>query len=392
MIPRSVVLGALLFAPSFAGAQASQMPESAANLIVRVSTFAPDGEQIGIGAGIIIMASNRLVMVTAAHVINPVRDSGTAKVVFHFARQDTFAVNIDQVDIERDIALLSLDAKGLKLPDLSFDRQGDPWGLDAGDPVIPVGCPDGRCWQPPVSPNRVISGQQSIIRFESYFISTGSSGGALFNRHWEIVGMVIEQSQLDGRAVSIRQVLERSRSWGYPAQLRRKRVPRAGYGSGLSLQLLGSTEGGIREPGRLPGGRVAMGFRGQRRIGWHVAAFRLAPENLAVTGGALGLDLRLNAGRLSLTPFGEVGVARVEGRFDTGGFISTGAGGEVYNPIWSKAEDDVLGVGAGASLALLVAPHISIEGLIAHWEFKSPDRVTNNLPSLMAGAGLKFSF
>ncbi len=369
----------------------SAMPDGAANLVVKVIAFTDSTELDQTGAGIVVAASNRVIIATAAHVVLAATRGGHIRVVFHFAPRDTVAVNVDKTDTDLDLAVLSLSPTQIRGPRFEFDRLGDPWALRIGDPVFPVGCPDAVCWEPPISPDRLIGVHERGIAFESFFISPGSSGGALFNRYWEVLGLVVEKRDPQGRALSMRQVTQRLKAWGYPSQLRARGIPRAGYQTRVSLTALAPTSGSVYESGRFPSGRAALLLRGQQKIGWHLVLLRLAPSNLAVSAGMAGFDLRLQAGPVAFTPFAEVGFGRVEGRFDAGGFFVSGAGGPVYQPLWQKESNDVIGYGAGAALELALFPHVAIEATGGHWNFKVPARLST-LPDVYLGTGLRFGF
>ncbi len=389
-VPGVMVLLAVAAAP-LAAQRVSRMPEAAANLVVQILASSGQDQDDEVGAGIVVAASNRIVIATAGHVVRSAQQGGRVRVVFQFARNDTLEAKLDQLDRELDLAVISLPRDARSPVQFAFDREGDPGALEIGAMVIPVGCPDRRCWEPPVSGDRVISASSRRVRFESFFVSPGSSGGALFNRQWEVVGLVTEKNSQDGIAVGMREVAERLKKWGYTAQLRPTSIPRAGYRTRLSLVGLAPTTGGITQSGRWPSGRLALLFRGQQRIGWHLTAIRLAPSNLEITGGMVGASVSLRAGRLGLSPFGEVGVARVNGRFNAGSYFIQTASGPVAVPIWQTVTNDVVGVGGGADLEFLVVPHVAITAMAGHWSFRTDSKL-NSIPNVFAGAGLKFAF
>ena len=368
-----------------------QLNDQALNLVVQLMASGPDGGEPEIGAGILITATNRIVIVTAAHVVRGAEGGGTVRAVFRFARKDTVGLVIDRFDPELDLAVLSVERQAVRYTGFAFDRQGDPGRLAPGDALYAVGCPDGACWEAGVTPDRFISVRPRELVFESFFLSPGNSGGPLFNRLGEIVAMVTEKADPLGHAIPIATVAARLRSYGYHPGLRRRAIPREGYSTRFGLTGLAPTAGQLYQDGRLPSGRVSLALRGTRTLGWHVAAMRLAPENLLVSGGMAGVDLRLQAGRLALTPFAEVGFARIEGRMDIGGITVQGANGPTYLPIWRQLKDDVIGTGAGATVEVQLLPHVALEGLAAYWSF-TPPAGADPLPDIFAGAGLRFGF
>jgi hypothetical protein len=366
------------------------MPVAAKNLVVQV--LATGGEEEEVGAGIVVAAaSNRVIIATAAHVVRTAQQGAKIRVVFQFARNDTIEAHVDQTDKDLDLAVLSLTRAGNTATQFMFDREGDPAVLETGSLVVPVGCPERVCWEPPVSGDRVLAASARRVRFESFFVSPGSSGGALFNRQWEVVGLVTEKNSQDGVAVGIPEVADRMKQWGYTVQLRPTSIPRAGYRTRLSLVGLAPSTGSLVDSGRLPSGRLAILFRGQERIGWHVTAIRLAPQNLQVTGAMVGTSVSLRAGRFGIAPFGEVGVARVKGRFKNGSYFVQSGANTVEVPIWQTVTNDVIGVGVGADLELLIAPHVALSAVAGHWSFRT-DSELRAIPSVFAGAGFKFAF
>ena len=367
----------------------SQMPLDAKNLVVQV--LATGGDEEEVGAGILVAASDRIIIATAAHVVRTAQQGAKIRVVFQFARNDTVEAKVEQIDRDLDIAVLGVARARNAAQQFAFDRAGDPEALEIGSFVVPVGCPERVCWEPPVSGDRVISAGARRVRFESFFVSPGSSGGALFNQQWEIVGLVTEKNSQDGVAVGIAAVTDRLQKWHYAVQLRATSIPRAGYRTGLSLVGLAPSTGGVTQSGRWPSGRLALFFRGQERIGWHVTALRLAPEDLQVTGGMVGTSVSLRAGRFGIAPFGEVGVARVKGRFQAGSYTVQSGAGTVQVPIWQTLTNDVIGVGFGADMSILIAPHIALTGVAGHWNFRT-DTQLRSIPTAFAGAGVQYAF
>jgi trypsin-like peptidase len=377
-------------ASPLAAQRVSRMPVEAANLVVQVLVSGGDDDEVG--AGIVVAASDRIVIATAAHVVRTAQQGGgTVRVVFQFARNDTVEAKVDQVDRELDLAVLSVARNGRSTIQFAFDREGDPGALEIGALVVPVGCPDRVCWDPPVSGDRVISASRRRVRFESFFVSPGSSGGALFNQQWEVVGVVTEKNTQDGIALGMSEVADRLKKWGYTVQLGPTSIPRAGYRTRLSLVGLAPSSGGLTQSGRWPSGRIALLLRGQERIGWHLTAIRLAPQNLKVTGGMVGSSVSLRAGRFGIAPFGEVGVARVNGRFNAGSYFIQTAGGPVEVPVWQTVTNDVIGVGVGTDLEFLIAPHLAVSGVVGHWSFRTEAQLPS-IPTVFAGAGLKLAF
>jgi hypothetical protein len=298
----------------------------------------------------------------------------------------------DSVRANIDVAVVAVSRDelppGFVLPE--FDRLGNPDDLAFGDGVSPLGCPLGVCWDVPVPADRVVGIDQEGIIFQSNFVNSGSSGGGLFNQWWEVIGMVTEDQPPRANAIRIDYVLELARTWGYAVSLRRAKVPRAGYHTHVGAMLLARTNGDddplADEPGRLPSGRIIITRKGQSAFAWHASGLRLAPKNLTVHAALAGAGLDLRAGRFAAQPFVELGIGRVEGRYDAGGY-TVAPGGE-YVPFWNQQQRDGIGVGGGLSIQALVIPHVVVEVLGGHWSFSVPDSLSS-LPTFMIGGGLR---
>jgi len=220
-----------------------------------------------------------------------------------------------------DLAVLRIagDPRSLNqwLPQ-SWDRQGVMRSVGRDDPVNSVGCPNDRCWQTPtprtVSPSRA----DSKIEFQSAFVDEGSSGGALFNRSWEVIGMLVGEEPPHGRAIRVDRIVAQLDTWKIPLQLRTASYPRGGYRMSIGGSVMAGTGSG-GTAGHVPSGRVTLMRQASPLVSWHVGVMRLAPMNLAITAGVAGMDIQLRAGRFALRPFGEASFGHMEARYDLGG-------------------------------------------------------------------------
>jgi alpha-tubulin suppressor-like RCC1 family protein len=200
--------------------------EEIKNLIVSIHVKFGDKESAGAGI-IFAVDSDQLYIVTANHVVREGDKDGQdlrvelailpgkqlpAKLLSHF-------------DLNHDLAVLSvpgINAYGVKLNLLVFDRLGDPGVLSRGDPVFLLGHPHGVLWSLTVTPDGFIATDGDWLRFESKSLFPGHSGGALLNARLEIVGMLRSDAQPNGEALSINTILTQLRSWQYPVQLRQR--------------------------------------------------------------------------------------------------------------------------------------------------------------------------
>ncbi len=376
---------------------AGHVPDEAKRLVVQVIGQFPANEALEVnagtevGAGIIVGATSKNVFIaTARHVLSQqgvaVRD---VWVVFPGEPKDS--VRATQLRGRRaglDLAVISVplaSASALKAGLPAFDRRGDVRSLKSGTPVTAVGCPQGVCWEAPSSPDRVLGVDLQGIIFQTSFIAPGSSGGALFNEWWEVVGLVTEEQPPRGEAIAIDRVVDQVRHWGYPVDLKKTAVPRGGYRTSVGAALLAPSPAVDDRP---PSGRLTLASRPIPQVSWHCGLLRLAPENLAVTAGMAGVGLHLKKGRFALHPFVEAGFGHIEGQFDIGGYYVATAGDTSYVPVYNRVESDGLGVGGGAAVEITVFPRTILEVVTGYWSFTRPENAPQ-LNELFVGAGLR---
>jgi S1-C subfamily serine protease len=372
---------------------ASNVPADPRSLVVKVVGSYGENRVSGFGAGIIVGVDEQsLYIATAAHVVQ--KEIDARRIVVTFATGDTAeATLLHPRRPGLDLAVLRVvSGAGLvrQWASRSWDRLGDVEALRRDDPAYPVGCPPGRCWRAPARADRVVGVDGLGILFQSSFVDPGSSGGALFNAWWEVVGMITEDVPPEAYAVRIDEVVAQARAWSVPGLLKRPVVPRAWYRTTVGVVVLASTASstGLADESRFPSGRVTGSRQISPTVSWHLGALRLAPENLAVTAGIAGVGVHIKRGRLVLHPFVEAGIGHVEGRFDAGGYYVATGNGTQYVPRWLRAVHDALGIGGGASLDLIVRAPISLETTAGYWRFSTPDQVPK-LRSLFIGAGLR---
>ncbi len=264
--------------------QGGNVPDEAKALIVKVVTYYQEGSAPEVGAGIIVGATaTDLYVATARHVVR--RDTVAQRIwVVLPSRDSAEAALVARARSRLDLAVLrvSVDsARWRRWTAYSWDRRGEPGSLRGNDPVSPVGCPQDSCWQAPAPADRVIGVDRLGILFQSSFVGPGSSGGALFNAWWEVVGMVTEDAPPRANAIRIDEVLAQVQAWRIPVTLKRPSLPRAGYRTTIGLLLLtptSSTGAGTTRSG-VPGGRLTIVHQVMSAVSWHVAALRLTPQN-----------------------------------------------------------------------------------------------------------------
>jgi hypothetical protein len=335
-----------------------------------------------------------------------------ARVAAAEAARDSTGLVRARSSLERERVLLeTYDVAALRIPRRALpaswipprlDRRGDPGDLQFNDDVIPMGCPrsDAECWTVPVPNNRTVSVVPGTITFQTTFVGPGISGGALFNRWWEIVGMVLESAPPRGLAIPIHEVTDLLGRANVPVGLVFARLPRDGYHLGVEASWLGAHGGahgaGVFDDGRrLPSAMLVVSRRGTGALTWRLSASRLAPYNaeaLSIMGG-VGYTLRVS--RLAVTPFVEVGASQTTTRHDAGGYYATSTGaaataGAVYVPFWKNEQVSGANFGVGAQLSWIVVPHWSIAATAAVW---NPPATANGpaFPDFFHGIGLRWN-
>jgi len=368
------------------GEQRGDIPTQAKVLVVSLRGYYAGAGTPELGAGIIVgTGAGLLYFATAKHVVRKEGVPADSVWIF-FASGDSARATVVGYARGLDVAVLSLPASAARKAGAiprSWDRRGAVRTLRSNDALRPVGCPQGRCWQISAVPDRLMWVDRLGILFQSSLVEVGSSGGALFNAWWEVVGMVQDVDPPRATAVSIDDVLGYVAAEKLPVTLERPSVPRGGYRTSVGVTVMSGT------PGRVPSGRVALVRQVRSSLSWHVSALRLAPENLAITGAMVGAGVQLRAGRFVVRPFMEAGFGHVEGRHDLGGYYVGGPSNPQYVPFWNRVVGDGLGVGGGMTLEAIALPRTIIEVTGGYWSFTTPV----NAPSaqgLFVGAGLRW--
>lgn len=216
--------------PAFAALRTMLDPiveQDAGRLVVMVkSTFSGSAKT---GAGIIFgYQKDALYIATANHNVRRGRETAHA-VGVTFAPGVGPSLEIEakvepnyNSSVDVDLAVLRVrvgDVEGFQPGNVPFDRLGDPSVLARGDYVFPMGNPFGRAWSISPEPDRFAEQQGDELFFKSTSLAPGDSGGALWDKHLYLVGMIRGFDRLYGSALSVSRALAQVREWGYPVQL-----------------------------------------------------------------------------------------------------------------------------------------------------------------------------
>ncbi len=331
----------------------TNVPQEVRDLVVHILAF--EGESAEDGAGIVVgIDSDSIYIATAAHVVE---FADSIQVEFESARQLVPATlgPVAEQESGIDLAVISIsrDAASAAGYRPVLDRLGKSEELGQGDPVSPVGCPTGDCWTAPLTADRVLTATALEVSFQSNFVDGGSSGGGIFNRFWEVVGVVTNDVPPRAIALPIDHIMDQLGRWNVPVTLERPSIPRGGYGATIGVMVLAPLSGdGPLPEGRAPSGRVTLTRSLENGVDVNIGVLRLAPggvgtkcpppvgtDSVSVSGVisfrdrapceavlnafTLGLGYNVKRGRFVARPFAELGIGKSRGRFDLGACTTT---------------------------------------------------------------------
>ena len=181
--------------------------EEAANSVFMLEIYSSANQRIAIGSGFI--AFDPSILVTNYHVI----DGGAYIIAISDDKKQFLISQVCSIDKERDIVILKFD-RSVDARPLPLDTDGN---LKRSQTVVAIGSPAGLM-------NTVSIGNISAfykkegkdwIQFTAP-ISSGSSGGALFNDEGEIIGVTTAtyaSTQNINMAVKVKEVINLYNQW-----------------------------------------------------------------------------------------------------------------------------------------------------------------------------------
>ena len=161
--------------------------------------------QTGAGSGVIISEDGYIL--TNNHVISGA-DSITVYVMDENEEETTYEATLVGTSESNDVAVLKIDATGLNAAVF-----GDSDGLEIGEPAVVIGNPMGTVHGSVTS--GIISAKEHELTIDDVTISAiqtdaavnpGNSGGALFDEHGNVVGLIYAKSssvQIEGIGYAI---------------------------------------------------------------------------------------------------------------------------------------------------------------------------------------------
>lgn len=417
----------------------------AALMVAALQAYPEEGAAIG-GAGVVVAIDSAVWIVTARHVV-AAELSGAVPFVLHprvevgllladgrrvtlpgrpslldsafLADLRATRERVSEPDSVRDVAeRLARDSSLIASYDLAvvrvdaalarsrgwvparLDRLGSVGDLVRGDEVTPLGCPGGRCWELPPRGDRF---QEAVprrtrlagaLQFQSLSVTNGNSGGALFDRLFELVGVVVNTEGALVEAIPVDEVTMVLRRAGLPVQWQRARYPRDGYRAALQVDALtapwaASTPDSLPDGTRLPSVRAVWSSRGRRAVGWHAGVLRLAPSRVALHGAIAGVEYGVRTPRFAMTVHADLGLGQVAARHDRQGYWLTTNGRSVYQPVWAVEHASSTIVGGGAVLTWLVQPRTALALSVTRWNYGTTPQAPD-VPHLYTGLGVRW--
>ena len=204
--------------------------EIAADSVFMLEVYSYDNRQIAVGSGFVAFDSSLLV--TNYHVI----ENGSYVIAVSDDQEKYLVSRACSIDKKRDIAILCFDEK-TNIQPLPLDLDGN---LKRSQTVVAIGSPAGL--KNTISIGNIsafyLKDGKDWIQFTAP-ISSGSSGGALFNDEGEIIGITTAtyaSAQNINMAVKIEEVIDLYNKWD------KKTTTQIGYMRGNSYPAINSTQ------------------------------------------------------------------------------------------------------------------------------------------------------
>ena len=188
--------------------------EKARLLVARIT--APSTE----GAGIVFHIDGQFAYgITAKHVLyqqgKVLRD---LKAQFQAWPTQSFDVKVLKLHPEQDLAVFQADLRPLGLSPaellrgIPLDQLGESRELDPGNDLFYIGHSTAQAWITPKAPVKFAVGRPDSFLFEED-CPQGHSGGGVFDKEWQLVGMMIDEERPYCRALRIELILRMIQEW-----------------------------------------------------------------------------------------------------------------------------------------------------------------------------------
>jgi Trypsin-like peptidase domain len=180
------------------------------------------GETDGLGAGLISGYKDDMVYIaTANHTVRWGREQA-AEIEILFKRVPERRVRaslLERFDTSLDLAVLAVSVRDTDFLDPKSFPQAparDAQFVSRGAALHSIGHPNGQLWWKNVTQDRLAEVLGDVVRFESFSLAQGHSGGALVNSDNEIIGMIRADQLPTGVALNIQTLRHKFSEWSYP--------------------------------------------------------------------------------------------------------------------------------------------------------------------------------
>ena len=176
----------------------------------------------GFGAGLISGYKDDMVYIaTANHTVRWGREQAAEiKIVFKRVPERRVSASLlERYDPALDLAVLAVSVRETDFLDPKSLPQAparDAQFVSRGAALHAIGHPNGQLWWKNVTPDRLAEVLGDVVRFESFALAQGHSGGALINSDNEIIGMIRADQPPTGVALNIQTLRRKFSEWGYP--------------------------------------------------------------------------------------------------------------------------------------------------------------------------------
>ena len=183
-----LLIAAILLVPTLCFSEANIIFKENNDAIAVIVTYDSKGNPIGLGSGFIVRGDGAIV--TNYHVIENAR-----RIEIKVGDKVYEVEGLLHQDMSNDIVILKAKAKGLKTVKI-----GDIKKLEIGEKVYVISSPQGfenTISEGILSGIREIDSKRKILQITAP-ISAGSSGGAVFNKNGEVIGIatfILKESQ-----------------------------------------------------------------------------------------------------------------------------------------------------------------------------------------------------
>ena len=190
------------------------------NVVVAIVSRLGDTDVFG-GGLISGYKDGRVYIATANHIVRrgPDQAAHIEIVIKRLPERRIKAILLERFDHGLDLAVLAISVRDADVVDPTRLPQGfarDAQFVSHGEALYSIGHPNGQLWRKSVTPDRFADVVGDGVRFESFSLAPGHSGGALVNADGEMIGMIRADQPPTGVASNMHALMRKFLEWGYP--------------------------------------------------------------------------------------------------------------------------------------------------------------------------------